>query len=266
MRMDGQDLRKVTEQPELQPLSPLVPGRALAVVHVLPHRRAHHLPAQLRNGVEKEVVAVRRLEGPRRVLARRGWLYASVSTGGQFRHLPGRGWSAAPGEGGGRAGARGFPHPVARRGADRLRLRPRRVPAGLREGRRRRTGRCAISQAGVYATSPSWSPAGDRIAYTARSGGRFSSHGRARRVGPPAGRAAADGDCEDPSFSPDGRSLVYTFQKKGLLCTENHLIGRSDGNGPWSPGLGDVGSPAWSPGGADGAHSGPLATSGKVGE
>jgi TolB protein len=109
-------------------------------------------------------------------------------------------------------------------------------------------GETRISNGAGYATSPSWSPAGDRIAYTVRSGGRFIIETVApdgsglREVA-----SAADGDCEDPSFSPDGRSLVYTYRKSGYSALK---IIASDGRRQRTlvSGLENVGSPAWSPG------------------
>jgi TolB protein len=109
-------------------------------------------------------------------------------------------------------------------------------------------GETRISSGTSYATSPSWSPAGDRIAYTARSGGRFvvvtvaPDGSDTREVA-----SETDGDCEDPSFSPDGRSLVYTYRKRGYSALK---IISSDGRRQRTlvSGLGDAGSPAWSPG------------------
>jgi TolB protein len=105
-----------------------------------------------------------------------------------------------------------------------------------------------ISHGAGYATSPSWSPSGNRIAYTTREGGRFVIHtvapdGSDNRLA----ASSADGDCEDPSFSPDGRYLVYTYRKRdysGLKIIS--LDGRRERT--LVSGLGDVGSPAWSPG------------------
>ena len=109
-------------------------------------------------------------------------------------------------------------------------------------------GEVRISGGSGYSTSPSWSPAGDRIAYTARSGGRFviasvAPDGTGNREV----ASAPDGDCEDPSFSPDGRSLVYTYRKRGYSALK---IISSDGRRQRTlvSGLGDTGSPAWSPG------------------
>jgi TolB protein len=58
--------------------------------------------------------------------------------------------------------------------------------------------------------------------------------------------SAADGDCEDPTFSPDGRSLVYTYRKRDYSALK---IVSSDGRRQRTlvSGLGDVGSPVWSP-------------------
>jgi TolB protein len=109
-------------------------------------------------------------------------------------------------------------------------------------------GETRISSGTGYATSPSWSPAGDRIAYASRSGGRFIVATVAPDGSDPREVAsAADGDCEDPSFSPDGRSVVYTYRKRDYSALK---IISSDGlrQRTLVSGLGDVGSPAWSPG------------------
>jgi Tol biopolymer transport system component len=57
---------------------------------------------------------------------------------------------------------------------------------------------------------------------------------------------SANGDCVDPSFSPDGRYLVYTFQKNGYSELKITSV-----DGRWQKvlfkGLSGVGSPSWSP-------------------
>jgi TolB protein len=105
-----------------------------------------------------------------------------------------------------------------------------------------------VSQGSAYATSPSWSPAGNRIAFTARAEGRFAVF----TVAPDGSdmrqaAAAPDADCEDPSWSPDGRYLVYSYRKRGYSCLK---IISSDGRQErtLASGLGDMGSPSWSPG------------------
>jgi TolB protein len=89
---------------------------------------------------------------------------------------------------------------------------------------------------GDYNTSPSWSPKGDLIAYTTRSGG-FRVMIIPVNGGEP--REIAPG--EDPSWSPDGRYLV--FSHRGRL-----MIARKDGNSvkELTRGGGDDTSPAWS--------------------
>ncbi len=90
---------------------------------------------------------------------------------------------------------------------------------------------------GDYNTSPSWSPKGDMIAYTTRSGG-FSVMVVPASGGDP--RLIAPG--EDPSWSPDGRYMV--FSQRGRL-----MIARKDGNSvkELTRGGGDDTSPTWSP-------------------
>jgi len=104
-----------------------------------------------------------------------------------------------------------------------------------------------VSSAGGYSTSPSWSPAGDRIAFTSLSGGSYSLYtvkpdGSDQRL-----LASARGaDCVDPCYSPDGRYLVYTYQKKGY--SELKII---SADGRWEKslysGMAGAGSPSWSP-------------------
>jgi len=58
--------------------------------------------------------------------------------------------------------------------------------------------------------------------------------------------SAPDADCEDPSFSPDGRHLVYTYRKKGYSGLKIiSLDGRQERT--LISGMEDAGSPAWSP-------------------
>jgi len=54
------------------------------------------------------------------------------------------------------------------------------------------------------------------------------------------------GDCIDPSFSPDGRYLVYTHRKKGYSELKIVSVTGRANRGLFN-GLSDVGSPAWSP-------------------
>src|SRR5262245_48916630 len=91
---------------------------------------------------------------------------------------------------------------------------------------------------GDYNTSPAWSPKGDLIAYTTRSGGfrvmvmPVSGGGEPRELAPG----------EDPSWSPDGRYVV--FSQRGHL-----MVAHKDGSSvkELTRGGGDDTSPTWSP-------------------
>lgn len=66
----------------------------------------------------------------------------------------------------------------------------------------------------AYATSPDWSPTGERIVYHARVDGVFQLHsvnpdGSGRRV------LTSRGENEDPSWAPDGRHLVFASDRGG---------------------------------------------------
>ncbi len=108
-------------------------------------------------------------------------------------------------------------------------------------------GERRVSFAGGYSTSPAWSPAGDRIAFTSLSGGSFALY-TVRPDGSDQKLLASPGagDCVDPCFSPDGRYLVYTFQKKGYSDLK---IISADGRWerPLFSGMAGAGSPSWSP-------------------
>jgi TolB protein len=89
---------------------------------------------------------------------------------------------------------------------------------------------------GDYNTSPSWSPKGDQIAYTTRSGGF-----RVMVIPANGGEAREIAAGEDPSWSPDGRYVVLSH--RGRL-----MVARKDGNSmkELTRGGGDDTSPAWS--------------------
>jgi TolB protein len=245
--MDGQGLRKVTDNRSFNLFPRWSPdGQWLAYTSY----RTGAPIVYLRNvstGAEKEVVRLGGSKAPGGFSPDGVWLYAGVSKAGnsdiyRVRVVGGavekvvEGWglevSPSPSPDG-----RRIAFASDRSGSPQIYVKT----VGV-------AGETRISSGTGYATSPSWSPAGDRIAYTARSGRRFvvatvapdgSGH---REVA-----SAPDGDCEDPSFSPDGRSLVYTYRKRGYSALE---IISSDGRRQriLVSGLGDAGSPAWSPG------------------
>jgi len=95
-----------------------------------------------------------------------------------------------------------------------------------------------VSFQGSYNTSPAWSPKGDAIAWATRAGGGFQIV--VARADGGGSRTIAEG--EDPSWSPDGRYLV--FARRGRLVfadRDGHTVKElTRGNGSDS-------SPSWSP-------------------
>jgi TolB protein len=245
--MDGQDLRKVTDNRSFNLFPRWSPdGQWLAYTSFRTGMPIIYL-RNVSTGAEKEVVRSGGSKAPGGFSPDGVWLYAGVSHAGnsdiyrvrvvggaEEKVVEGWGLEVSP-----------SPSPDGRRiafvsdrgGSPQVFVKTIGV-----------AGETRISNGGGYATSPCWSPTGDRIAYSARSGGRFivatvapdgSGH---REV-----TSETDGDCEDPSFSPDGRSLVYTYRKRDYSALKIiSLDGRRQRT--LVTGLGDMGSPAWSPG------------------
>jgi TolB protein len=78
-----------------------------------------------------------------------------------------------------------------------------------------------ITFAGVFNSSPSWSPDGSKIAFAGQSEDHFdifvmnadgSNMIRLTSAKKPNGRWSSN---EDPSFSPDGRFVMYTSNRTG---------------------------------------------------
>jgi TolB protein len=89
---------------------------------------------------------------------------------------------------------------------------------------------------GNYNTSPSWSPKGDLIAYVNRAGG-FRIMTIAAGGGEPQEVTAG----EDPSWSPDGRYLVFSYRGRLYISSKDgRSVKQLTGGG------GDDTSPAWS--------------------
>jgi Tol biopolymer transport system component len=98
---------------------------------------------------------------------------------------------------------------------------------------------------------PNWSPAGDRILYQKRSGGRWdiwvmnkdgSSHEKI---------TSGPGDKTDASFSPDGQWIVYSSDEGGEAFANLYIKPVNEGNSIKIThyDVGYDGAPSWSPGG-----------------
>lgn len=98
-----------------------------------------------------------------------------------------------------------------------------------------------------YCTSPTWSPAGDKVAYVCRAEGNFQLF-VSNADGSNAQQLTTYGSNEDPSWSPDGRYLVFasTFGRARIF---NIAMIKADGSNLKQLTFSGAGytDPAWGP-------------------
>lgn len=71
-----------------------------------------------------------------------------------------------------------------------------------------------LTYSGAYNTDPQWSPRGDRIAYVGRVAGEFQVFTISPEGDEPV-QLTTSGSNENPSWSPDGRQLVFSSTRLG---------------------------------------------------
>jgi TolB protein len=72
-----------------------------------------------------------------------------------------------------------------------------------------------ITYSGKYNTDPQWSPCGDRIVYTGQSEGHFQIFTISPEGGDPV-QLTYSGNNENPSWSPDGRQILFSSTRIGV--------------------------------------------------
>ena len=133
----------------------------------------------------------------------------------------------------------------AGRQPDRLRIRPRRHAADLRDGRDGGAAKRISFGDGRYST-PVWSPRGDLIAFTKQTGGKF-----AIGVMKPDGsgeRILTEGfHNEGPTWAPNGRVLMFFRDAGGNSGARMFMVDTTGRVEVPVPSPGYASDPAWSP-------------------
>lgn len=103
-----------------------------------------------------------------------------------------------------------------------------------------------LTYQGDYNTDPQWSPRGDRIAYAGRTDGAYQVFTISPDGGDPV-QLTFEGSNENPSWSPDGRQLLFTSTRSGHEKVLYMMFANGQGRRHVLPGAKDVGTPFWGP-------------------
>ncbi len=103
-----------------------------------------------------------------------------------------------------------------------------------------------LTYQGDYNTDPRWSPRGDRIAYTGRVDGAFQIFTIPAQGGDPI-QLTFFGNNENPSWSPDGRQLLFTSTRLGPEKVLFVMFANGEGRRRMLPSVKAVMTPSWGP-------------------
>ncbi len=103
-----------------------------------------------------------------------------------------------------------------------------------------------LTYEGDYNTDPQWSPRGDRIAYAGRINGAIQIFTIPITGGDPI-QLTFYGSNENPSWSPDGRQLVFTSTRLGPEKTLYIMFSNGQGRRQVFPSLSGISTPFWGP-------------------
>jgi len=103
-----------------------------------------------------------------------------------------------------------------------------------------------LTYEGSYNTDPAWSPRGDRIAYTGRVDGKFQIFTISPDGGDPI-QLTFEGNNEYPSWSPDGRQILFTSTRLGPEKYIFRMFANGREQQVLNRNLNNVSTPSWGP-------------------
>ncbi len=103
-----------------------------------------------------------------------------------------------------------------------------------------------LTYQGDYNTDPQWSPKGDRIAYAGRTNGAIQVFTIPANGGDPV-QLTFCGNNENPSWSPDGRQLLFTSTRLGPKKCLYMMFANGQGKRRVFTSLDGISTPFWGP-------------------